>query len=262
MGATRLQAQLLELGRSMSTMPRYSKKPIVAKMERIEKHFGHAAPVFVQHLIGTGYPNEVDRLLKRVKDSEAFLIADGEAPQKRRVAGAASILLVAGQLAQEAGLIDQEYDLQGAVSRVLERSYARMARDMDPIETALVNLRERVLSRLGYDIREFDYEQDTVHREVVALFGYELKPSEFTSEDKALGVDERVYFIPVDQLMALGGGNVTAKAIARALNKQGYLLTPDKKNSLWPTMPRGEKINHYRVSGAFFHEPVGKGGAV
>ncbi len=238
------------------------KKPVVAKMERIEKHFGHAAPVFVQHLLRKGYPNEVDRLVKRVKDSEALLIAEGEAPQKRRVAGAASILLVAGQLAQEAGLIDQEYDLQGAVSRVLERSYARMARDMDPVETALVNLRERVLSRLGYDIREFDYEQDTVHREVVALFGYELKPNEFTSEDKAFSVDERVYFIPVDQLMALGGGNVTAKAIARALKKQGYLLTPDKKNSLWPTMPRGEKINHYRVSGAFFHETVGEGGAV
>ena len=129
-----------------------------------------------------------------------------------------------------------------------------MARDMDPIETALANLQEGILRRLGVDVREMNYDQDTVHREVVAFYGYPEGPHAFSSDDKQHEAHERVYFIPVDQMMALGGGNVTAAAIARALNSQGYLLTPDKKNSQWPTMPRGEKIKHYRVSGAFFHE--------
>lgn len=226
----------------------------ITRMKGIEKHYGHAAPAYIQHLIDAGYPKAVDRLRKRIKDAETTLSAIGEAPQKRRVAGAAAILLVAGELAQDAGLIDAGYDLPSAVKRVLERSYVRMARDMDPIETALVNLREGVLRRLGVDIRELDYDQDTVHREVVGYFGYESKPTDFTSDEKAFTVDERIYFLPIDQLMALGGGNVTAAAIARALNKQGYLITPDKKNSKWPTMPRGQKIKHYRVSGAFFHE--------
>lgn len=228
----------------------------IAKMEGMKRHYGHAALVYIQHLIDVGYPKDVDRLRKRVKEAEASLSTEGDAPQKRRVAGAAAILLIAGELAQEAGLIHEEYDLTGAVRRVLERSYARMARDMDPIETALVNLREGVLRRLGVDIRELDYDQDTVHREVVGYFGYPKGPSTFKSDDKSKTFDGRVYFIPVEQLMVLGGGNVTAKAIARALNKQEFLLTPDKKNSLWPTMPRGEKIGHYRVSGAFFHEAV------
>lgn len=225
----------------------------VAKLDGIKLHYGHAAPVFIQHLIDTGYAKDVDRLRQRVKDAEASLSAEGDAPQRRRVAGAAAILLIAGELAKEAGLISEGYDLRSTVKRVLERSYARMARDMDPIETALVNLRESVLRRLGVDIRELDYDQEVVHREVIAYFGYPEGPAAFTSSDKRRSMDERVYFIPMDQLMALGGGNVTAKAIARELNKQSYLLTPDKKNSLWPNTPRGQKISHYRVSGAFFH---------
>jgi hypothetical protein len=226
----------------------------VAKMDGIRQNYGHAAPVFIQYLIDQGYPKHIDRLSKRVKDAETFLSNVGDAPQKRRVSGAAAILLVAGELAQEVGLIHVGYDLRGAVKRVLERSYSRMARDMDPIDTALVNLQEGILRRLGVDVRELYYDQDTVHREVVAYYGYSEGPYAFSSDDKQRQDYERVYFIPVDQMMALGGGNVTPAAIARALNSQGYLLTPDKKNSQWPTMPSGEKIKHYRVSGSFFHE--------
>lgn len=226
----------------------------VTKMDGIRQNYGHASPVFIQHLIDQGYPKDIDRLSKRVKDAEASLSTRGDAPQKRRVSGAAAILLVAGQLAQEAELIDEDYDLPGAVKRVLERSYSRMARDMDPIATALANLQEGILRRLGVDVRELYYDQDTVHREVVAYFGYPEGPLKFSSVEKEREDDERVYFIPVDQMMELGGGNVTAAAIARALNGQGYLLTPDEKNSQWPTMPLGEKIKHYRVSGAFFHD--------
>lgn len=129
-----------------------------------------------------------------------------------------------------------------------------MARDMDPIETALVNLRNSVIARTGLDIRELDYDQETVHREVVAYFGFPDGPSEFSSSVTDCPDAARVYFVPVDQLMALGGGTVTAAAIARSLKKQGYLVTPRGKNSLWPTMPRGEKISHYRLRGSFFHE--------
>ena len=226
----------------------------ITQMDGIKQHYGLAGPTFIQHLIDEGFPKNIDTLRARIKDAETMLSAKGDAPQKRRVVGAAAILLVAGRLAQEAGLIDDAYDGVGAVRRVLERSYRRMAQDMDPIETALSNLREGVLRRLGVDIRELDYDQDSVHREVVGYFGYADGPQSFTSSEKGHSNSERVYFIPIDQLMALGGGNVTAKAMARALNKQGCLLTPDKKNSQWATLPRGDKIKHYRVSGMFFHE--------
>src|SRR6056297_1448552 len=91
----------------------------ILRMDGIKSNYGHAAPVYVQYLIDTGLAEDVDRLRKRVKDTEGLLSAKGDAPQKRRVAGAAAILLVAGELAQEAGLILKDYDLQGTAKRVL-----------------------------------------------------------------------------------------------------------------------------------------------
>jgi len=227
---------------------------VLAALDEIKRHYGHAGPVFIQHVINEGYPNDVDRLRKRVKEAEAKLSAIGDAPQRRRVANAAAILLVAGELAQEAGLVSEGYDLQSAVRRVLERSYVRMAQNMDPMETALINLREGVLGRIGVDVRELEYDQDTVHREVVAYFGYDEGHSIFTSKAEGRSDDKRFYFIPVDQLAKFGGGNVTASAIARELKKRDDLITPNAKNSIWETLPRGGKIKHYRVSGSFFHE--------
>lgn len=227
---------------------------VIAGMDGIKQQYGHAGPVFIQHLIDQGYPKDTDRLRKRIKDADASLSANGDAPQKRRVSGAAAILLVAGELAQEAGLIKAGYDLQSAVRRVLERSYRRMAQDMDPIETALINLRGRVLLNVGLDIQVLDYDPDNVHREIVAYYGYPDGPQKFTSEENGRGDDERVYFIPTDQMMALSGGNVTAAAMARSLKKRGNLITPSANNSQWETLPRGGKIKHYRVSGQFFHD--------
>ena len=227
---------------------------VIAAMEGINQNYGHAAPAYMQHLIDEGYPKDIERLRTRIKTAEKALSSEGDSPQKRRVSAAAATLLVSGELAQAAGLIDETYDLNGTVKRVLERSYQRMARDMDPIETALHNLREGMLARIGYDVREIDFDRENVHRAVVAYYGYSEGPTTFTSQCGDCSECERVYFIPVDQMISLAGGNVTAAAIARALKKQGYLITPGGKNSLWPAMPGGEKISHYRVSGVFFHE--------
>lgn len=148
------------------------------------------------------------------------------------------------------------YDLRSAVRRVLERSYARMARDMDPLESALVKIREDIPRRVGVDVLELDYNPDQVRREIVAYYAVPDGPSNYRAEAQSDTPDQRVYFIPADLLQALGGGTANAAAMARELNRRGYLLTPDKKNSLSPTMPNGNKIKHYRVLGTFFHERI------
>lgn len=226
----------------------------IAEIEAIRCNYGWAAPVFIQHLIDQGYPADVERLRERVNQAELKLSANHKAPQQRRLAAAAAMLLVAGELAQEAGLIDQAYPVKDVVLRVLERSYKRMARDIDPVESSLANLREVVLRRIGLDVRKINYDRENVHREVIGLFGYPDGPSEFTSIDKDREIVERFYYLPAEQIMALGGGNVSAKTMARALKKQGYLIPQSDNNSAWPTMPGGDKISHYRVSGSFFHD--------
>ena len=226
----------------------------VAEIESIRCNYGLAAPVFIQHLIDQGYPTDVERLRERVNKAELILSAHHKAPQQRRVAAAAAVLLVAGELAQEAGLFDRGYPVKDVVLRVLQRSYDRMARDIDPVEASLANLREAVLRRIGLDVRDIDYDRENVHREVVGLFAYPDRPGEFTVNENDRDISERVYFLPAEQFMVLGGGIVAAKTMASALKKQGYLIPQSDKNSAWPTMPDGNKIGHYRVSGSFFHE--------
>lgn len=230
-------------------------KTIVA-IDGVRSHYGHAGPAFVEHLIENGFAEERDKVRALIATAEGELITPNLSPQMRRVASAATILLVAGRLAVSASLLPPDYDLTGAVKRVLARSFSRMARDLDPVETALTNLRQSVLSRLGVDIREIDYDPDTSHRPVVAYFGYEEGHGHFTSSETAHAPVDRVYFVPEDRMMELGGGNVTAKAMARELKKQGFLSSPGKKNSLWPVLPLVGKIKNYRIQGAFFHEAV------
>lgn len=95
---------------------------VIAAIEGINQNYGHAAPVYIQFLIDAGYTKDVERLRTRIKLSEKALSSEGDSPQKRRVSAAAASLLVSGELAQEAGLIDEAIDLQATVKRVLERS--------------------------------------------------------------------------------------------------------------------------------------------
>lgn len=226
----------------------------VSAIDGIREHYGLAGPVFVDHLIDTGITQSHDQISKMISEAEAELSPPQMSPQMRRVVNAAAVLLVAGRLAVDAGLIERGYDLRGAVQRVLSRSFQRMARDLDPIEAALVNIRENVLSRMGVDVQGLDYDFATSNRPVVVYYGCPdekggYKPS-LANDDPA----DRIYFIPQDQLMELAGGNTTSKAIASALKKKGFLIPAGKKNSIWYTIPGIGKIDHYRISGSFWHE--------
>ena len=56
---------------------------------------------------------------------------------------------------QSAGLLPPGFVVREAISRVLARSLLRMAKDIDPVETAFVSLRENVVRRIGVDVVEF-----------------------------------------------------------------------------------------------------------
>lgn len=226
----------------------------LANIDGVAANYGHAGPVFVQHMIDHGLPDDPDLLRNRVKAAGASLMPNGGAPQTRRLAGAPAIILAAGQLAQEAGLLGADYDVFAAVNRVLQRSIDRMSKDMDPVNAALASLREGVLSRVRVDVRELDAGYGTSSRPAVGYYGYPDGPVEYTPNVRGRPDCERVYFVPVKEMLELGGGTVAAKTMARAINADGHLLKPDRKNSLWIALPDGSKISHYRVSGTFFHE--------
>ncbi len=155
----------------------------ISEIEDMKLNYGHAGPIFIQRLISEGYAANPETLRERVQAAERSLSSFDHSPQQRRVTGAAGVLLAAGEIAQEAGLIPKCYDLAATVKRVLQRSFERMARNMDPLEVALGDMRESVLKRIGYDVLDIDYDQDAVYRAVTAQYAYPCGPSGFVSED-------------------------------------------------------------------------------
>ena len=239
----------------------------IRAIDEVKMNYGHAGPVFVRHLLDSGIAADVDGLRARVKAAERELSPNLDAPQRRRVASAAAVLQVAGELAQEAGLIPSEYMVEAAVRRVFERSAQRMAQDMDTVATALSTLGGNVLSRLGVDIKSIETAEDDnerVIKEIVAWFGYLDASGRIVGGDVKSQHCDRVYIVPTEQLGKLAGGNLSSRALAKALKDRGYLISASKKNSIWPSAPGNRKIKNYRISGDFFHgeqEDEGDGGA-
>ncbi len=237
----------------------------IRAIDEVKMNYGHAGPVFVRYLLDSGIAADVDGLRVRVKAAERELSPNLDAPQRRRVAGAAAVLQVAGELAQEAGLIPSEYMVEAAVRRVFERSAQRMAQDMDPIETALATFVDTVVSRLGVDIHHIDIAEsdaERLNKAIVGWFGYRDSSDRIVSNSKDMQHRDRVYIFPQEQLGKLAGGNVSSRNLAKVLKDRGYLIPANKKNSVWPGAPGNRKIKNYRVSGSFFHsEQEDEGGA-
>lgn len=226
----------------------------VNAIDAIKKNFGHAGPVFIAHLIEIGAATDPEAIRDRIEAAACVLTDKSDLPQVRRVARTAAIIAVAGELAQEAGLIPKQYDIADAVKRLLSRSKLRMAKDMDPIDTALTNLREDLIRRLGVDVVDIDYDQEHQNRAVSSYYAYPDENGGHISSGLKYCDTDRVYFIPAEEMFKLGGGNVTATKIASELKKSGFLEDAPGNNNQWSGIPNVGQIKHYRVKGAFFHK--------
>ena len=228
----------------------------IRAIDEVKMNYGHAGPVFVRHLLDRGITADVDGLRARVKAAEREFSPSGDAPQRRRVASAAAILQVAGELAQDADLIPADYAVKAAVRRVFERSAQRMAQDMDQIETALATFVDTVVSRLGVDIHPIDVAEsdaERLNKAIVGWFGYCDLSGRIVPISKDMQHRDRVYIFPQEQLGKLAGGNVSSRNLAKALKDRGYLIPASEKNSVWASAPGNRKIKNYRISGDFFH---------
>ena len=95
-------------------------------------------------------------------------------------------------------------------------------------------------------------------REISAYYGYKSADGSF---DIKSGVRDglpqtpadRIYCIPVDEMLKVSGGMTKAPVLASELKKQGYLIAQSKNNNQWEVIPGIGGIKHYRISGEFFH---------
>jgi hypothetical protein len=92
-------------------------KEIIADLELVKKNFGHAGPLFVQHLIDAGWINRADELKARVSETVTAIAGTHAAEAATRAARVFALIQVSGELAVEAGILSDANAIREAVAK-------------------------------------------------------------------------------------------------------------------------------------------------
>ena len=194
---------------------------VLARIDGILKHHGHAGPAFVRHLVEHGYHARPDELRQTILNA-ARLIAGKDADSMRvRAAVVFALLLVAGGLAKEFGLLPQTTDVEGAVKwgwQQFDQSSDALA--LKPEQQIIVSLTTWVAQRLDVTIKPIE--------PAVNAYGQAR-----TNNRDALGwYDDEVIYLPTNLIREASGGALKETQIARILDEQGYLAKRESARRL------------------------------
>ena len=194
---------------------------VLARIDGILKHHGHAGPAFVRHLVEHGYHARPDGLRQTILNA-ARLIAGKDADSMRvRAAVVFALLLVAGGLAKEFGLLPQTTDVEGAVKwgwQQFDQSSDALA--LKPEQQIIVSLTTWVAQRLDVTIKPIE--------PAVNAYGQAR-----TNNRDALGwYDDEVIYLPTNLIREASGGALKETQIARILDEKGYLAKRESAKRL------------------------------
>ena len=215
----------------------------LAKINSISDHYGHAGPAFIQALIKAGTHRSPDDLRAGINELARRLVgkgSDGGAPDSAllRAAHPFAVLLMAGLLAKEYGLLPATTDVGGAVKWAWGRFQGSSdAEALDPAAQAMANLRTWIAERWTTSIHG-------IHAE--------LRPTR-----DALGWfdDDAVYLTP-HRLIEAAGGVLKEAEIAKALDAaRGIAKRKSEKHTFVEWVPKIGKLKVYALSRTHFgHE--------
>ena len=194
---------------------------VLARIDGILKHHGHAGPAFVRHLVEHGYHARPDELRQTILNA-ARLIAGKDADSMRvRAAVVFALLLVAGGLAKEFGLLPQTTDVEGAVKwgwQQFDQSSDALA--LKPEQQIIVSLTTWVAQRLDVTIKPIEP-------------GVNAYGQARTNNRDALGwYDDEVVYLPTNLIREASGGALKETQIARILDEKGYLAKRESARRL------------------------------
>jgi phage/plasmid primase-like uncharacterized protein len=194
---------------------------VLARIDGILKHHGHAGLAFVRRLVQHGYHARPDDLRQTILNA-ARLIAGKDADSMRvRAATVFALLLVAGGLAKEFGLLPQTADVEGVVKwgwQQFDQSSDALA--LKPEQQIIVNLTTWVAQRWDVTIKPIEPSVDA--------YGHVR-----TNNRDALGwYDQEAVYLPTTLIREAAGGALKETQIARVLDERGYLAKRDSAKRL------------------------------
>ncbi len=131
---------------------------VLEKINDIRHHYGHAGHVFVEGLIANGLHRDPDNLRKRIGDLAIKIAAsngekNGADAALRRAAYPFAVLMTAGQLAKDFGLIPEDTNVTAIVAWAWGRfKKSSDAVALDPEAQVVANLQRWIAERWGSSI--------------------------------------------------------------------------------------------------------------
>ena len=178
-------------------------------IEGISHNFGHAGEAFVRALIACGHADNPDILRQRVLDNAALLAGEDADSARRRAAIPFALLVTAGTLAKEFGVLPAESDIIGAVKWGWARFCKSIeAESLDPSTQVLDNIRLWIAERW-----------DSTCRHIGSTFHHLHKADAW--------YDTTTIYIPRATIGAAGGHILSTEALVKLLNDGGQLEKRD-----------------------------------
>ena len=209
----------------------------------LKAHHGHAGVAYVRHLVACGYgtakgqqrlSDEVRECARRIARGDGEADPAGTAERAARVFG---LLLRAGELAQEAGIITRKLDVAGVVAKAWGTFIASAAGAvLDPAESVVQELLHVWATRKDVLIPHDESEQAR-RKEAWA----------FSDEKKGL------LYIPQANLLRVFGTTYTESQVVQALESRELLVLPTgRRGKVHQRMPgvgaEDANLPHYRLN--------------
>ncbi|TXM66518.1 DUF927 domain-containing protein [Methylobacterium sp. WL12] len=206
---------------------------VMAKIQAVDRNFGHAGPAFVEAMIEAGIHQQAQTIRAGINTAASKIAGEGADGAMVRAASPFAILLTAGRMARQFGLLPAGMDIDGAIRWAWERfQKSTDAVALDPETQAVTNLRAWVAERWGSDIQATDPEEGTRATNRNALGWY----------------DDRAVYIPAHRIVEAAGGTLKEAEIGRALHAQGLIAKAKDHDCFFVAyVPRVGRVKAYAL---------------
>lgn len=205
-----------------------------ARIQAVDQHYGHAGPAFVAALIQQGALRQAHEIRDAVNQGVLALAGAGADASLNRAAEPFAVLAMAGTLAKRFGIVPDTLDVHGVVRWAWARfRNSTDAMALDPEAQATANLRTSIAERWNSSI-------------------HPIEPVDGgrPPNNEAHGwYDDDAVYIPRERLVAAAGGALKEIEIARALDRQGFIVKRKGERHLAVAyVPKVGKVAAYALS--------------
>jgi hypothetical protein len=210
---------------------------IMAEIETIDEHFGHAGPAFVQALIEAGLHRSADELRAEIRERAARIAGPKADSVVIRAAVPFAILEVAGTLACHFGLIPAATNESQIIAWAWERFVQSSdAMALDPVRQVITTIGAYVAERWDTSIQPVaPSESRRPRREAVGWY------------------DADAVYVLAHRLREAAGGSLKEIEVAKVLDAQGLIVKRrDSKSRYVSYVPQIGSVKAYALCRSAF----------